>query len=575
MKYELIKNDYKNLSLVETILTNRGFDLEDIEHYLNTSENDVIPPEYLTNIKEGVILLIKHISANHKIFLQIDGDCDGITSSAFFLNYLWKLFPSFTQNNIVYNFHFGKEHGLILEEIPDDVQMVIAIDSASFDYEIHHSLKERNIDVLVIDHHDAPYYSLDACVINNQLDENYHNKTLSGVGMAYKFCSYIDKLMNTSYAEEGLDLVALGMIADMISLQNFETKYLIDKGLSNPLNPFFVRMFEKNNFSMKGKLTPTSVAFYMAPYVNGMVRSGTQEQKLLLFDSMLEFKAKEQVESTKRGHKGETEELVEQSVRTCTNVKKKQDESRDEGLEKLKKLVEQRNLCENKVIIVLLDEANKLEANLGGLVANQLMSHYKQPVCVLRDTGELWEGSCRAPRILDFKDLYEASELLDYAAGHQHAFGIGIKKEKLSDFIDYTNKALANVDFTTNYQVDFIYQADFLSGNDILQVADLDNVWGQTIEEPIIAIENIKINKSNVNIMGKNKNTLKITLPNNISLIKFNCSQKELENFQLNELAVSTINVVGTCSANEWLGELTPQIMIKDYEFQKKYEYYF
>lgn len=575
MKYELIKNDYKNLSLVETILTNRGFELEDIEHYLNTTSSDVIPPEHLTNIKEGVTLLIKHIAANDKIFLQIDGDCDGITSSAFFLNYLWKLFPSFTQNNIIYSFHFGKEHGLILEEIPENVQMVIAIDSASFDYEIHHALKEKNIDVLVIDHHDAPYYSLDACVINNQLDDKYHNKTLSGVGMAYKFCSYIDKIMNTHYAEEGLDLVALGMIADMISLQNFETKYLIDKGLSNPLNPFFVKLFEKNSFSMKDKLTPTSVAFYMAPYVNGMVRSGTQDQKMLLFDSMLEYKAKTEIASTKRGHKGEMEELVEQSVRTCTNVKKKQDEGRDEGLEKLKKIVDERNLCENKVIVILLDENNKIEANLGGLVANQLMSHYKQPVCVLRDTGEMWEGSCRAPRILDFKDLYETSELLDHAAGHQHAFGIGIKKDKIQDFIDYTNKVLADVDFSTNYQVDFIYQSNTLSGQDILQVADLDTVWGQTIEEPMIAVENIKLNKNNVNIMGKNKNTLKIMLPNNISLIKFNCSQEELEQFQINNMGVSTINIVGTCAANEWLGESTPQIMIKDYEFQKKYEYYF
>ena len=57
----------------------------------------------------------------------------------------------------------------------------------------------KNIDVLVIDHHKAEQYSPDACVINNQLCD-YPTKSLSGVGMVYKFCSYIDTLLNTNYA---------------------------------------------------------------------------------------------------------------------------------------------------------------------------------------------------------------------------------------------------------------------------------------------------------------------------------------------------------------------------------------
>jgi single-stranded-DNA-specific exonuclease len=80
----------------------------------------------------------------------------------------------------------------------------------SNDYEAHKEMYDRGIDVLVIDHHEADQVSKYACIINNQLCD-YPTKSLSGVGMVYKFCSYIDKIMNTDYADQFIDLVALGM----------------------------------------------------------------------------------------------------------------------------------------------------------------------------------------------------------------------------------------------------------------------------------------------------------------------------------------------------------------------------
>jgi len=53
-------------------------------------------------------MLIHHINRESKVFLQVDSDCDGYTSSAFLLNYLNSLFPGFTQNNIIYRLHDGK-----------------------------------------------------------------------------------------------------------------------------------------------------------------------------------------------------------------------------------------------------------------------------------------------------------------------------------------------------------------------------------------------------------------------------------------------------------------------------------
>jgi single-stranded-DNA-specific exonuclease len=77
------------------------------------------------------------------------------------------LFPAYVQSKIIYRFHEGKKHGIIEETVPEGVKLVVAPDSSSNDYEVHKKLKERGIDVLVIDHHEAEKVSDDAVVINN------------------------------------------------------------------------------------------------------------------------------------------------------------------------------------------------------------------------------------------------------------------------------------------------------------------------------------------------------------------------------------------------------------------------
>jgi single-stranded-DNA-specific exonuclease len=128
--------------------------------------------------------------------------------------------------------HNGKQHGLndcinfILQE---NYSLILCPDSSSNDYNEHELLAEKDIDVVVLDHHLADYISLDAVIINNQLSD-YPNKELSGVGIVWQFCRYIDIVLETNYANDFLDLVALGNCGDMMSLRSFETRYLITKG---------------------------------------------------------------------------------------------------------------------------------------------------------------------------------------------------------------------------------------------------------------------------------------------------------------------------------------------------------
>ena len=575
MEYQLINKPISRLQEIEQILMNRGIPLIDVYRYLHTSPVDIIPPTEIANIKEGASLLVKHISQNSKVMLQIDSDCDGFTSFAVFMNYLNNLFPAFVQNNIVYKTHKGKSHGIDIDEIPKDTKLVIALDASSNEYEIHQKLREAGMDVLIIDHHEATEVSPDACVINNQLCD-YPNKSLSGVGMVYKFCCYLDQLLDVDHADKYLDLVALGMIADMMDLRYFETKHLIQLGCENIRSPFIKMMMARNEYSIKGQLTPFTVGFYIAPYINAVARVGTQAETLLLAESMLEYRAYEQIPSTKRGCSGQTESRVEQACRTANNVRNRQNKARDVSTEFVDKLIETNNLLDNKILVVQAPKANGLDTNITGLIGNQTSAKYQHPVLILNERnhdGEIWwEGSARGlsdSELTNFKEFLINTGLVEYAEGHPNAFGVGIKDQNIQKFIEFTNEKLKDIDFRPIYWVDFIYKSDTLNPNTILTIGQYNYLWGQQLDKPKIAIEDINITPNNVQVMKGP--SLKFTI-NGIEYIKFKAAEEEIKLFQDN--AIVNITIVGECDINTWGGVERPQIIIVDYEVNKAIKYY-
>ena len=581
MEYRLRAPEFPIYTPVEQVLVNRGIPYDQINHYLNTTDNDILDPRLIPHLDEGAKMLIKHISQNDKVLIQVDSDCDGYTSAALLMNYLYCLFPSFVNNNISYRVHMGKQHGIIPDTIPEDVKLVIAPDSSSNDYEAHEYLNLSGVDVLVIDHHEADHISEYACIINNQLCD-YPTKSLSGVAMVWKFCCYIDMLLKTDHAQKFLDLVALGLVADMMDVRDFETRRLIDKGLQQIRNPYFRGAIDKDQFHFTNEITPIGVAFYIAPLINATTRVGTQEEKLMLFESMLDFRGYELVPSTKRGCKGQAETRVEQACRNCTNIKSRQTKIRDNSLEKIEQIIVNQNLLSNKILIVQLDDLIT-DRNLTGLIANQLMSEYQRPVLILNkieneDGTITWEGSGRGydkSRLKDFRGFLENNKYVMYAEGHANAFGIGIKDEDISAFITSTNSALDGFDFTPIYNVDFIYKSDELTPDEVIDIAGMKSLWGQGVEEAEIAVEGIKVHKDNIRILSPDKNpTLKIMLPNGINFMKFRSSEEEY-NKLYSELGYVTINIVGECERNIWNNKISPQVMIKDYEIVDRANYYF
>ena len=141
-----------------------------------------------------------------------------------------------------------------------------------------------------------------------------------------------------------------------------------------------------------------------------------------MFNSMLTWKAYEEVDSTKRGCKGEKEWLVTQAVRNCTNIHGRQRKMKQSGAEVLRAQVEYNKLYENQIMVV--EAGDEIDKNLVGLVAMELAATYKKPVLLLKpyevDGQIVYQGSGRnydRGGLEDFKHFLNESGMFTYAEG--------------------------------------------------------------------------------------------------------------------------------------------------------------
>lgn len=582
MDYQLIKPIQENYSAIEQVLTNRGIKFEDIAHYLNVTEEDNLSPLLLDNIEQAAKMLFNQLHKDgFHIHVQVDSDCDGYTSAALLLNYIHAIIPSAIEH-ISYSFHNGKMHGINPALIPPETTLVIAPDSSSNDYDIHKMLHNKGVEVLVLDHHQTEKISEYACIVNNQLCD-YPTKSLSGVGVVYKLCQFIDSLLPTSEqkADQFLDMVAVGLVGDMMDLRDFETHYLVQTGLSQLQNPFIKGMAEKNHYQLGDNPTPIGVAFYIVPLINSITRVGTLEEKTLLFESMLNWKAFDLVPSTKRGCAGQQETRLDQSLRTCTNVKNRQTRNQDAAVEQVKSIIKENNLLDHKILLVKLEHPS-FDRGITGLIANKLMAEYQRPVALLVEVDEdgkkAWSGSARGyekSKLNDFRGFCRDSGLIYLAEGHPNAFGFGILDENFDAFVEYADTTLKDIEFSPSYKVDFIHSANDIRPKEILELGNMKNLWGQNVDEPLIAVEHLSITKDMITLMSRDRNpTLKIQLSNGVTCIKFKSSEEELESL-FSENGCVTINLVGKAEVNKYFNSVTPQLIIQNYEIINRQEYFF
>ena len=572
LKYNLNKQNF-----IQDLLKQKQ--IQDIELFLNPHniyEEDVY---HLENVYEGLQNLQLWLECNSKLNIIVDDDADGFLSCALFYFFLQNI--NYPQDKYHFIFHSHKFHGIDINELDKDCDIIISPDCGTSDYEQHKQLAEKDIQILILDHHEAINgYSQEDNVntINNQLSPLYNNKYLCGAGVTFKF---LKEYCNQYYPEidmnKYLDLVAIAIVGDVMNLSTLENRYYVSEGLENIQNPFFKSLVEKRAFSIGSDTpTPTDVAFYIIPAINAIVRMGTKEEKEHLFKAITNGNII--VPSTKRGHKpNDTEILKEQAIRLCDNAIARQKRERTKIAELLSSRIYSEGHEMDKIIIGKYYDKDNINPNLTGLAAMELATTFQRPALVVHynEEDKEWSGSARnyGSAILDLKEFLSESGLLTLAAGHGNAFGISFLDEDLDDLRNYFNSRLIKVDYTEDnvYEVDLETTVDDIWLIPIIsQIDKYKGIWGKGIEEPLLYIKNIPLLHKDIITMGTNGDSFKF-IKNGIAFVKF----KDLEFYDniMNSEEPIYLNVIAKANMNYWGGHSTPQLFIQDYNIENIYDF--
>ena len=554
---------------LEDILKLKG--ITDINSFLNPTVENTESELLFNNIEKARDTLVEHIEKNSVIDLVVDCDVDGNTSGANIYQYIKRIKPSI---EIRYFIHKGKSHGLdeFVEEIClDNSQLVIVPDAGTGDVDECAKIVGSGKDIIILDHHSISDKGNPAIVVNNQLSEKVTDKAMTGVGITYKFTKLLDRYYGVNYADDYLDLVALGMIGDRADTMNLQTRYLILDGLKQirektNKNKLIRTLVDAQMYSMDYKITINGIGFYVCPLINSLIRLGEFEDKRYMFEALIN--SDRMLERKVRG-KGIVEMTIQEYVlKACESSNRKQKKMTEESASILSEEIEKFGM--DKLPILVCNARDDVDSNSTGLIANRLADQYQRPCLLMRRKGDVCKGSGRGYEkceIRDFNQWCKDTGLFTKVDGHPGAFGCEIPFDNTNKLFQMLS-TMKKIDEPT-YYVYNVYDASQLHDQIIKNVAKYDHIWGSTVTEPIFLIKNIPCNKYNINLIGSKQNKIEFTYHN----IKFTKQTKGSSLVKLYKEILSVgdnvkFDIVGRFSIDTRNGKC-PQVIIEDMVFEK------
>ena len=559
-----------------------SFGITEVDSFLyKPKPSDYENPWKLDYMQEMIDALHEGFENNKHFFLQVDSDVDGMTSSAIFYNYFTMLYPS---ADIAYRVHEGKEHGIILDTIPVITDIVVIPDAGSNQIDEQEIMSNEGRTVLVMDHHNVTRSAdfNNVIIVNNQTSKNFKNKDLSGAGVVLKVIqAYDEKYGKRILYKRFEDLAALGIVSDCMDVRSLDNNAIIMNGFNNINNLLFKALIDQQMrnpgwIGKDGIPTKIDVAFYIAPLINAVIRSGTLEEKTHFFEGFINTNSEDIIQSISRGRLRE-ETLYQYLARTAYNLRNRQNTRKTEALDNICKEIDAKGLNRNKVIIVKTDNLD-IPLNITGLAAMEVVNIYKKPTLLLRPVKEngitYYRGSGRGTKsegFYNFQEVLLKSGLMHYCEGHDMAFGASIEERNIDDLIKYLNTTLSNVDFVDENEVDCCLGESNWSPLVLKEFGEMLHVFGQGLPQPKFYFK-AQVRPSDFKIQGEKQNALKL-LYKGVSLIALNRRDLVEQFLAIEQEAIINkkkieVEVIGTSEINEYMGYKNIQIKVKQMEMK-------
>lgn len=533
-----LSKKYKLDTLAAQILWQRGIRAEEeIQAYLNPDLQQLHDPFLLHDMEKAVQRILTAIENGQNILIYGDYDADGMTASSVMKSALDELGAE-VQVYLPNRFTDGYGPNLDVYKYfiqNEDIDLIITVDNGVAGHEAIAYAQSQNVDVIVTDHHSMPEVLPEAFAIVHpeHPESNYPFKYLAGVGVAFKVATALLDYIPSDM----LDLVAIGTIADMVSLTD-ENRILVSHGLKVLANTERAGLMELMRLSGTDfeKVNEETIGFQIAPRLNALGRLDDPNPAIELLT-------------------GWDEEVAAEIAQMI-----------DEKNSERKVIVE--NIF-NQALTMITDEPIQIlhhkdwHKGVLGIVAGRLLEQFHKPIIMLAEEEGILRGSARSIENFNiFEALNEHRELFMAFGGHKQAAGMTFALENVEAIkqvmLDFIQENDIDMSEKSSLEVQGSLQFDEISLETIRSLEKL-SPYGMDNPKPHFLLTDYQVEQARS--MGKDNSHLKLKLVQNgqaLDAVYFGHGAESLEFEQ------SDTELVGTLSSNTWNGTTTVQLMVAD-----------
>ena len=557
---DFFKTNYFLDEITAKLLSIKKIKKEEVKFYLKPLIKNIMPNQYtLKDMDIAIDRTIKAINNKEKIGIFGDYDVDGATSTAI----LGKFFEALKIPFEIYipdrkNEGFGPNEIGFSKIIKLGVKLIFTVDCGTLSFKPIEFANTKNIDVIVIDHHQSEIKlpAAHAIVNPNRFDDRSELNYLCAAGVCFMFLVALNKKLrdqqwfsNNSIREPELmnilDLVSLGTVCDVVPLVGLN-RAIVHQGLKI--------IKKKNNLGLKtlievcnieSNITAHDLGYILGPRINagGRVGKSTHGANLLL--------------------NGNAKSAFKLAVDLNTHNKERQI-LETELLNKILNI----DYANIKDPVIVLHGENWHEGIIG-IIASRIKEKFNKPTIIISVNGNIGKGSGRSVNGFDLGSTVLGavqSQLLTKGGGHKMAAGFTINMNKIEEFKEFVFRKFKSININLEEKKNYYFDAEIAPSAvniDFYKKINLLAPFGSGNSEPRFTIRDVKLINSKI-VGEKHIKTVFVGLDSTtFKGISFNTVKTEIGAYLLKK-NIKPFNIVGKLSLNEWRGQTNVEFIIDD-----------
>ena len=537
-------------SLMRQLLYNRGLtSAKAAAAFINGVSPETDDPFYIKDMRKAIERLHYAIQNMENIAIYGDYDADGVTASALMVEFLRHLGAD---PRIYIPNRFDEGYGLNLDAIEqlaaEQIDLIITVDCGIRSVPEVTRTKELGMSLILTDHH-LPGEALppaDAIINPRQQDDIYPDKDLVGVGLAYKLVqAYLHQYpVDGVQAEQWLDLVAIGTIADLAPLIG-ENRVLVKAGLDliqAQKRQGLYSMAQVCGLNLE-KTNAVHVGFILAPRLNA---AGRMESALTAFDLLV---TRDLIEAGQLAQKLEVQNTQRQII-----------------MHEIQAQAVELAFKQDPQSLIIFAASPAFSEGVVGLAASRIVEAFYRPAIIGHQDESQTIASCRSiPEFNITHALDQCSDLLVRHGGHAAAAGFTVHNENLPELLfrlgEIAAKEFKDLELVPELQIDREILLENLQPKYIPSILDDLHLLEPTgWENPEAVFCSRSCEARQVRTVGSDGNHLKLR-------IKAGAHEFDAIAFRQGhwlESMPERIDIAYTFEINEYMGRQSLQLNIKD-----------